>query len=151
MPDLSACGPASVPEQARESADRPFLPEDPRDCLHLLAIQAWCALASGQSAPDLDPGALDQEISEAFGGDSPLDRLCDDWLNAARERGILVDGEDGEILPSVLDTLMPVLAAAFWSGLTTGHHAIAGGSYRVPRRLMPWCGSAAGGWGGGSR
>jgi hypothetical protein len=46
---------------------------------------------------------------------------------------------------------MPVITAAFWSGLTTGHHAIAGGRYFVPRKLMPYCGSAAGGWGGGPR
>jgi hypothetical protein len=46
---------------------------------------------------------------------------------------------------------MPALLAAFWSGLTTGHHAIAGGKYFIPRKLMPYCGLASGGWGGGSR
>lgn len=130
---------------------RPDPPEDPRDFLHLLAVEAWRALASGQPAPGVDPVVLATEISAAFGGDSPVDQLCDDWLNAARERGIAVDGEDGEILEAVIETIMPVITAAFWSGLTTGHHAIAGGRYFVPRKLMPYCGSGAGGWGGGSR
>jgi hypothetical protein len=126
-------------------------PQDPRDFLHLLAIQAWRALASGQPAPAPDPMFLEQEISDAFGGNSPVDQLSDDWLNAARERGITVDDQDGEILPDVLETISRVITAAFWSGLTTGHHAIAGSRYFIPRKLMPYCGSAAGGWGGGSR
>jgi hypothetical protein len=130
---------------------RPAPPQDPRDFLHLLAIRAWRALATGQPAPGVDPIILATEISAAFGGDSPVDQLCDDWLNAARERGITVDSEDGEILDAIIETIMPVITAAFWSGLTTGHHAIAGGRYFVPRKLMPYCGSAAGGWGGGSR
>lgn len=99
----------------------------------------------------MDPAALEEEINEAFGGYSPLYQLCDDWLNAARERGVRVDDEDGEILSSVMETIMPVLTRAFWSGLTTGHHAIVGGRYFVPRQLMSYCGSTAGGLGGGSR
>ena len=94
---------------------------------------------------------LGQEIRDAFGGTSPVDELCDDWLEAAREAGITVEDEDGDILPAVIQTIMPALTAAFWSGLTTGHHTIAGGRYFVSRKLMPYCGSAAGGWGGGSR
>ena len=42
-------------------------------------------------------------------------------------------------------TASPVLTAAFWSGLTTGHHTIAGGRHFIPRKLMPYCGSAYGG------
>jgi hypothetical protein len=129
----------------------PAPPQDPRDFLHLLAIQAWRALASGQPAPGLDPVLLGQEIRDAFGGTSPVDELCDEWLEAARERDIAVDDEDGDILPAVIETIMPVLTAAFWSGLTTGHHSIAGGKYFVPRKLMPYCGNAAGSWSGGSR
>ena len=129
----------------------PAPPQDPRNFLHLCAIQAWRALASGQPAPALDPVVLEQEISDAFGGNSPLDQLCEDWLEAARERGITVDDEDGDILPDIIRTISPVITAAFWSGLTTGHFTIAGGRYVVPRKLMPYCGSAAGGWGGGSR
>jgi hypothetical protein len=55
-------------------------------------------------------------------------------------------GEDSEIL----DAIMPLITAAFWSGLTAGHHVITGGRYFVPRGLIPYCGSA-GGRGGGSR
>jgi hypothetical protein len=130
---------------------QPAPPQNPRDFLHLLAIQAWRALASGQPTLAPDPRFLEQEISDAFGGNSPVDQLCDDWLNAARERGVTVDDEDGEILPDVLETISRVITAAFWSGLTTGHHAIAGGRYFVPRKLMAYCGSTAGSWGGGSR
>jgi hypothetical protein len=129
----------------------PAPPQDPRDFLHLLAIRAWSALASGQPAPTVDLAVLDQEIYDAFGGSSPVNELCEDWLNAAREHGITVDGEDGEILPGILDITSRVITAAFWSGLTTGHHVIAGGSSGIPRKLMPYCGSAAGSWGGGSR
>jgi hypothetical protein len=56
-----------------------------------------------------------------------------------------------DILPDIIRTLSPLITAAFWSGLTTGRHAIAGGRYFIPRKLMPHCGSAAGGWDGGSR
>jgi hypothetical protein len=129
----------------------PAPPQDPRDFLHLLAIDAWRALASGRSVPGLDLVFLGQEIRDAFGGSSPVDELFDEWLEAAREGGITVEDEDGDILPAVTQTIMSVLTAAFWSGLTTGHHAIAGGRYFIPRKLMPYCGSAAGGWGGGSR
>jgi hypothetical protein len=94
---------------------------------------------------------LEQEISDAFGGSSPVHALCDNWLAAARERAVIIYDEDGETLSAILETIMPVLTAAFWSGLTTGRYAIAGGSYSVPRKVMPYCGSAAGGWGGGSR
>ena len=96
-------------------------------------------MASGQPAPGVNLVILATEISAVFGGDSPVDELCDDWLNAARERGITVDGEDGEILDAVIETVMPALLAAFWSGLTTGHHAIAGGRYFIRRKLMPYC------------
>jgi hypothetical protein len=122
---------------------RPALPQDPRDFLHLLAIRAWRALASGQPAPGVDLVVLATEISAVFGGDSPVDQLCDDWLNAAREHGIAVDGEDGEILDGIIETIMPVITAAFWSGLTTGHYTIAGRNFLTPRRFMPYFERAA--------
>jgi hypothetical protein len=112
--------------------------KEARDFLHLRAIKAWHALASGQPAPALDPAILEQGIYDAFGGDSPVHVLCDDWLEAARQHGITVDGEDGEILPDVLDTISRVITAAFWSGLTAGHFTIAGGTYYVPRKFAGW-------------
>jgi hypothetical protein len=130
----------------------PAPPEDPRDLLHLLAIEAWRALASGQPAPGLDPAVLEQEICDAFGGSSPVDELCDDWLEAARERGITVDDEDGEILPDVLDIISRALTAAFWSGLTTGHFTITRRRYFISRQLLPsFEGAATGSRGGGGR
>jgi hypothetical protein len=127
----------------------PPLPDDPRECLHLFAVRAWRCLASGQPAPALDLTALGQGIYEAFGGDSPVDELCDEWLNAARQRGITVDGEDGEILPDFLETISQVITAAFWSGLTTGHYAITR-EFSTPHKFRPYFQSAAtgsrGGW-----
>jgi hypothetical protein len=118
---------------------RPAPPDDPRDFLHLLAVEAWRALASGQPAPGVDPVALDQGISAACGGSSPIDELCESWLEAARQRGITVDDENGDIL---LATVIPVITVAFWSGLTTGHYAITR-EYSTPRRFLPYFERAA--------
>lgn len=131
---------------AVQAEHSPAAPEDPRDFLHLLAIRAWQALAAGRPAPAIDPMILSTEIDAAFDGDSPVYQLCDDWLNAAREHGLTVDGADGELLDAVTLTLVPVIAQAFWAGLTVGHHAIAGGTHFVPRRLALSCGSVT--WGG---
>jgi hypothetical protein len=57
-----------------------------RDFLHLCAIRAWHALASGKPAPDLPPVILETEIDAAFGGDSPVSELCEQWLQEAREQ-----------------------------------------------------------------
>jgi hypothetical protein len=78
--------------------------------------------------------ALDQGICAACGGRSPIDKLCEDWLNAAREHGITVDDENGDILLAIV---IPAITAAFWSGLTTGHYAITRG-YSTPRRFLPY-------------
>jgi hypothetical protein len=127
-------------------------PEDPRDYLHLLAIQAWRAVANGQPAPGLDPAILEQDISEAFGGSSPLDGLYDDWLQAARERGIAIDDEHGGILPAIVETIVPALTAAFWSGLTAGHFTITRRRSFIPRQFLPYIeGAATGSRGGGGQ
>jgi hypothetical protein len=90
---------------------------------------------------DMDLVVLATEIDAAFGGDSPLDQLCEDWLNAAREHGITVDDEDGEILSAVICTISPLITAAFWSGLTTGHYTITGQVF-TPRKFLPSSGYA---------
>jgi hypothetical protein len=117
----------------------PDPPEDAREYLRLLAVQAWRALASGQPAPGVDPIALDQGIRAACGGSDPIDELCESWLEAAREHGITVDDEGGDTL---LATVIPVITAAFWSGLTTGHYAITR-ECSTPRRFLPYFGRAA--------
>lgn len=126
---------------------RPPLPEDPREFLHLLAVEAWRALAGGWPAPSLDLAALEEGIDEALGKDSPIDWLCDDWLEEASEQGMVVYDADGEILPGVLGPVSRVITAAFWAGLTTGHYAITR-EVSTPRRFLPYFGSsAAGTWG----
>jgi hypothetical protein len=86
-----------------------------------------------------DQIALDQGISAACGGSSPVDELCEGWLGAARERGITVDDENGDAL---LASVIPVITAGFWSGLTTRHYAITG-ECSTPRRFLPYFESAA--------
>lgn len=62
-----------------------------RDILHLSAIRTWQTLASSQSAPDIDPLALQQAIYEAFAtssGISSVEGLREDWFVLARQCGI---------------------------------------------------------------
>lgn len=73
------------------------------------------------------------------------------WEEIADRHGFPVADERGDLVPKVADAITGLITAAIWFGITTGHHAIACGRYHIPRRLMPYCGSTAGGWGGGSR
>ena len=99
--------------------------------------------------PRPGPGSPEQEICDAFGGNSPVDELCDDWLKTARERGITVDDERGEILPDVLHIITRTITAAFWSGLTTGHFTITRRRYSIPRQFLPYFEAVAAGSRGG--
>lgn len=103
--------PVIGPSPLRISSQRRSLPRWQSTC-------AW----NRPARPGVDPVILATEISAAFGGDSPVDQLCDDRLNAARERGITVDGEDGEILDDIIQIIMPVITAAFWSALPRAPH-----------------------------
>jgi hypothetical protein len=109
---------------------------EPRDLLHLSAIQAWRALAGGQPAPDLDTD-LEQAIYEAFATSDghQVDQLCEDWLDLARQTGIAVDDEHGDLLPDVLDAITHTVSAAIWFGLTTGYLTLTG-SYHIPRKSL---------------
>ena len=116
----------------------PDVPAEARDLLHLSAIRAWQALASGRPAPDLDPAALQQAIYEAFetsDGISPVEQLCEDWLELARQRGLPVDDEHGDLLPDVDDAITRTVTAAIWFGLTTGYLPQTG-SYHIPRKFL---------------
>src|SRR6266571_2182018 len=71
--NVRLAGPQPLPPAHDEAAKRhaaehpPPQPTEARDLLHLAAIQAWQALASGQPAPGLDPDPdLEQAIYEAF-------------------------------------------------------------------------------------
>jgi hypothetical protein len=136
---------AEIEDARRRLAARPPVapepPEDPREYLHLLAVQAWRALASGRPAPGVDPIALDQGIRAACDGSDPIEELCESWLAAARDHGIAVDDDSGDAL---LATVIPVITAAFWSGLTTGHYAVTR-ECSTPRRFLPYFGRAVAG------
>jgi hypothetical protein len=130
---------AEIEAAKRHAAGHPPTPPEPanpRDLLHLSAIQAWQALASGQPAPGLDPD-VEQAIYEAFttSDGHQVDQLCDDWLNLARQRGITVDDERGELRPDLLDAISHTISAAIWYGLTTGYLTLTG-SYHIPRKFM---------------
>jgi hypothetical protein len=66
-------------------------------------------------------------------------QLCEDWLDLARQCGIAVDDEHGDLRPGVLNAISHAVSAAIWFGLTTGYLAFTG-SYHIPRKfLLPGC------------
>jgi len=168
MPDLPAYDPRTVPDWARETiariacghpgqlayhldrvaeidaarrhmAGHPPPPAEPRDILHLAAIQTWQALASGQPAPGLAPADLNQAIYEAFttsDGRNHVDQICEDWRALARQHGIPVDDEHGDLLPGVDDAITRTVSAAIWFGPTTGYLTLTGGRYHIPRKFL---------------
>jgi hypothetical protein len=83
---------AEIEAAKRYTAAHPTPPppptDNPRDYLHILAIDAWQALSCHQPAPHLDPLFLVQEMTDVFGtgsaGTSPVEQLIDDWYDLAR-------------------------------------------------------------------
>jgi hypothetical protein len=133
---------AEIEAAKRYAAGHPPTPPQPanlRDLLHLSAIQAWQALAGGQPAPGLDPD-LEQAIYEAFttGDGHQVDQFCEDWLDLARQCGITVDDEHGELRPDVLDAISHTVSAAIWYGLTTAYLTLTSG-YHIPRKWLGEC------------
>ena len=112
-------------------------PDNPRDFLHLLAIEAWQAITRRRPAPDMDPAILFQEMIDAFGtgsGISPVERLIDDWYELAGTCGITVTDEHGELRPDIDQAITHTVTASIWFGITTGYLTLTG-SYRIPHRL----------------
>ena len=127
---------------AKQHAPRhpPPTPASPLDFLHLSAIRTWQALADGQPAPDLDPD-LEQAIYEAFvtsDGHCQVDQLCEGWLDLARQCGIAVEDQDGDLLPDVFDAISYTVSAAIWFGLTAGYLTLTG-SYHIPCKFLTRC------------
>ena len=117
---------------------RPPVPAEPRDLLHLAAIEAWQSLASGRPAPVLDPVILYQVMYDVFttgNGISPVEQLIEDWYDLARQCGIRVHDEHGDLLPEVDAAITRTVTVAIWFGITTGYLALTG-SYRIPRRYL---------------
>lgn len=109
-----------------------------RDFLHLSAIQAWQAIASGQPAPAIDPLALQQEICDAFtagNGISPVEQLVEDWYDLARQCGITVHEEHGDLRSDVDDAITRAVIASIWFGITAGYLALTD-SYHIPRKFL---------------
>jgi len=123
-----------------EHPPAPPPPLGPLDFLHLSAIETWQALASNQPAPDLDQADLQQVMYEVFvtsDGRYQVDQLCEGWLALARQCGIAVEDEHGDLRPDVLDAITQTVSEAIWFGLTTGYVTLTGGSFAIPRKFLP--------------
>ena len=109
-----------------------------RDDLHQAAIEAWQASARQEPVPAMDPVELFQELHDLFApgaGVTPVEQLIEDWYELARQCGINVNDEDGELRPDVDEAITRIVTASVWFGITTGHHAITGGAHSIPRRF----------------
>jgi hypothetical protein len=112
-----------------------------REDLYLAAVEAWQAIARRQPAPDMDPAELFQELHLVFAPGSavsPVEQLIEDWYELARQRGINVNDEHGELRSDVDEAITRIVTASIWFGITTGHHAIASGVHFVPRKFSGW-------------
>jgi hypothetical protein len=133
---------AEIEAANRYLAEHPPAPPpslEPLDFLHLSAIRTWQALASRRPAPDLDRADLQQVIYEVFvtsDGRYQVDQLCEGWLAAARQCGIAVEDEHGDLRPDLLDAITHTVTDAIWFGLTTGYLTLTGGNYTIPRKLL---------------
>lgn len=123
---------------ADHPAPQPRPPDNTRDYLHLAAIEAWQAIARGKPAPDIDPVELFQYLHDMFAPGTPVtpvEQLIEDWYELARECGITVNDEDGELRPDIDAAITRTVTASVWFGITTGYLTLAG-SYQVPRRFL---------------
>jgi hypothetical protein len=112
-----------------------------REDLRQAAVEARQAIARRQPAPDLDPSELFQALHLLFAPGSaisPVEQLIEDWYELARQCGINVNDENGELRPEIDEAITSVVTASIWFGITTGHHAIEGGAHFVPRKLSGW-------------
>jgi IS605 OrfB family transposase len=83
---------------------------------------------------------LQQAVYEAFtagSGISPVEQLCEDGHGLARQCGIRVDDEHGDLLPDVADAITRTVTAAIWFGITTGYLTLADGYCNPPQVPMP--------------
>jgi hypothetical protein len=116
-------------------------PASARDSLHLAAIDAWQAIASGRPVPRIDPVELHQGMHDALrtsDGTHLLDQLYLRWEEIAQQHGFTVNDGSGDILPELNEAVTDLITAAIWFGVTTGHHAIAGGVHFVPSKFAGW-------------
>lgn len=132
---------AEIEAARRFTAEHPPSPPPPpaseRDFLHLAAIEAWQAIATGKPAPVIDPVALYQEMCEAFGASDGVDQFYCRWEEIADRHGFPVQDEHGDLLPEVDDAITGLITAAIWFGITTGYLTLTG-TYRILRKFAGW-------------
>jgi len=90
--------------------------------------RGWLPPWHGQSATRR-LSDLERAIYEVFAtsdGWHPVDQLCEDWLDLARQRGLAVADQNGELPPDVLDAISHTVSAVIWFGLTTGYLRLTG-------------------------
>ena len=101
-------------------------------------------IRSGGGAAGTNPSASIRSIPsgrsrcEAFetgDGGNLVDQVHGTWLGLARQHGIPVTDEHGDLLPGLDSAITGTITAAIWSGITTGYLTIAG-SYYIPRRFL---------------
>ena len=68
-------------------------------------------------------------------GASPVEQLIEDWYDLARQCGIRVHDEHGDLRPEVDAAITRTVTAAIWFGITTGYFALTG-SYHIPRKYL---------------
>ncbi len=125
----------------RAIPDAATLQAEAREDLHLAAIEAWEAIDRNQPAPDIDPAELFEELHLLFAPGnaiSPVEQLIEDWYELARQSGINVNDENGDLRPEIDQAITRAVTASVWFGITTGYQAIAGGPHPVPRKLAGW-------------
>lgn len=134
---LSQAGPRPVlsPDTTATSLDAPG---EARAFLHLSAIRAWQAIAEGQAVPEIDPLGLYQDLRDAFttgNGVSPVEQLIDAWYDQARQCGIIVNDEHGNLRREVDDAITRAVVASIWFGITAGYLTLTG-TYRIPGEFL---------------
>lgn len=68
-------------------------------------------------------------------GITPVEQLIEDWYELARQCGITVHDEHGDLLPEVDDAITRTVTSAIWFGLTTGFLTLTEGRYQIPRKF----------------
>jgi hypothetical protein len=70
-------------------------------------------------------------------GPPPTSSLIEDWYDLARQCGITVHDEHGDLRPDIDDAITRTVTAAIWFGITTGYLTLTG-TYYIPRGLAGW-------------
>jgi hypothetical protein len=91
-------------------------------------------LAFGRAVPDIDQDILSQDLYDFFGIDR-LDPMCDEFIDAARNCGLAVTDDDGDLRPDLLNAVTAAVVRGIWFGLTEAYMDIMG-HVHIPRWMQ---------------